>query len=516
MNTSDIQNNVVLALQKIFGAPSNNDDRGKRESFDNSKDRDPFKTGMNRFSTTQSGEDIFTYLSHFTTTVSLVLSEADKKRALIERIDMKDRLKLAQLQIDELSFDSLKAHVGKLLSTPELGRTFENFFQSMKMTGTITDHFLEATEKWNGYAAWKASTQKPEPEESHFLDKFEESLPDYIRPAIIKARIEGAITNIQTLGTYIETYKQMWQDNTSNIAHQKILYAKLHTLQTQNDSLQEAIKLVFSEQKEARHMAEASKQLNQIVSDNSTKLTEKVNRQSVEMHERLQSLSQKTEGVQDTISSERYAIQRQILELQNQNRVSNLNNFSGPFVHRDRQKEDRSSFRGRDRREQSPTGYPKNNYSSGESRSPSPNPIDNKCYACGDEHWQVRCPHLSRVEKENELFKILARKIKTGRSRSDEENLLRTEYGVQRNVKSMCDLQANNRKFPPQGQGPYCKWCHSRGHATLVCASFCCLCETTGHGWRECTDANNKAMIQQRTQAFKTSLLKADKISYKA
>ena len=189
MNTSDIQNNVVLALQKLFGAPSNNDDRGKRESFDNSKDRDPFKTGMNRFSTTQSGEDIFTYLSHFTTTVSLILSEADKKRALIERIDMKDRLKLAQLQIDELSFESLKAQVGKLLSTPELGRTFENFFQSMKMTGTITDHFLEATEKWNGYAAWKASTQKSEPEESHFLDKFEESLPEYIRPAIIKARI---------------------------------------------------------------------------------------------------------------------------------------------------------------------------------------------------------------------------------------------------------------------------------------------------------------------------------------
>lgn len=520
-NQNDIQNSIALALQKLFSSsqPSQEEGGNRRESFDNvtAKDRDPFKTGLLRFSTDQTKVDIFTYLTHFTTTVCSYLNEQDKKKALIERICMADRLKLQQINIDDFDFETLKSKIGQALSKPELGRQFEAFFQNMKMRGTITEHFRETESKWNGYAAWRACTQKTAPEEYFFLDKFEDSVPDYIRPNIIKARIDGIIDSIQTLGMYIETYKQMWQENTSTLAP-KLLMAQLHTLQTQNDSLQAAIKLVVDEQKEARGLAESAKNLNQIVSDNSTKLTDKVNRQAIEVHERLKDLSKLTNTVQDSIEKEKFSVQRQFSQLQQQNRMSNLNNFSGSFIHKDRQRDEGDRFRGRDRnpRDQSPgRSSPRSGYSSGESRSPSPNPIDGKCFACGDEHWQVRCPHLTRIEKENELLKILAKKEKLRKNRNGEEELLRTEYGVPKNPQSQVDVNSSNRKNPPMGSGPYCKWCHARGHSTLVCASFCVLCECSGHGWRECTETAHKATIAQRLITFRTSLAKADKLSYK-
>ena len=89
-NQNDIQNSIALALQKLFSSSHSSQEEGgnRRESFDNvtAKDRDPFKTGLLRFSTDQTKVDIFTYLTHFTTTVCSYLNEQDKKKALIERI----------------------------------------------------------------------------------------------------------------------------------------------------------------------------------------------------------------------------------------------------------------------------------------------------------------------------------------------------------------------------------------------------------------------------------------------
>ena len=519
MTTNDIQNAVQQAILAMFSAAIPR--AGSGENFERDRDRDPWKTGFPRFSSADSNVDIFTFLSRFDTTVStLHLSEEDKKKVLIDRISFSDRQRLSQLDSTEFNYPEWKEKIGELLSTPELGKQFEKYFSNMKMpvAGKVYDHFLKASEKWDGFVSWRAASNKSPPEDQTFLDKFEESVPQNIRSSIIEQRIRGKIFDIQTLGMYIDTYKSIWLAPEGELTNTKILSTQLTTLQQQNESLREALNLVVREQKEARSIAEAAKNLTQITSDSNSKLADQVSRQAANRQGQLNQLEQATRGVQDTINTEKYVTQRSFLDFQRQDRLSgfHLNNVNAPNFHRDRQSND-SGWRGRDRNSFSPGRRSPDNrgYSSGESRSPSPNPVDNLCFACLGNHWMIKCPYLARVEKENELYKLLAKKIKSGRSRANEEELLRTEYQVPKNPKSQLHTNTVNRKLPPAGQGPYCKWCHVKGHATIVCVSFCPLCEMNGHGWRECKEATHSALITQRNTSFQANIAKAERASYK-
>jgi hypothetical protein len=437
----------------------------------------------------------------------------------MDRISLLDRAKLSHLSITEYSYDELKEQVGRALSTAELGKQFDKYFNTMKASSTskIYEHFLKASEKWDSYSAWRKASQKTPPEEQFFLDKFEESVPRGVRQTLIEKRLVGTISGINSLGEFIGTYKSMWgpeDDTTSG----KVLSSQLTTLQKQNDSLKEALETLVREQKEARSIAESARNLNQVTSDNNARLADIVDKQSTSLQRQLNSLEQATRNVQDTVQSEKFSTQRSILDYQGRERASSmyLNNMNSPHFHKDRQNNE-GGYRGRDRRSFSPGGRSPDGrgYSSGESRSPSPNPIDNTCFLCLKSHWMIKCPDTTRIEKENELYKLLAKKKNSGRARVNEEEMLRTEYSIPVNEGSQVNINSSKRKAPAPGTGPYCKWCHVKGHATLVCASFCACCEKTGHGWRECKEPQYKAVIEQRNTNFRLAIGKAEKISYR-
>ena len=526
MNQSDIQTAVQQAILGFFSAAVPNP--GNVGSFQRDVDKDPFKTGFPRFCSLDQNADIFTFLKRFQTTVANLLgSDDEKKKVLMDRISLMDRQRLSTVNLPDFDYGELKKEVGRLLSTSNQGKQFEKFFSDMKVSSTskVYAHFLKASEKWDGYVAWRAAVNKTPPEESMFLDKFEESVPAEIKKKIIQRRIDAQIIDIQTLGTYITTYKSVW-DVEGEVVNTQALVSQLNTLQQQNESLKQALDLVAKEQQKATSIAEASKNLTQVHSDSHAKLAEQVSRQALNLQTQLNHLEQSSKSLQDTINEQKFNTQRNYLEIQNQARINtfSLNNMSTPYVHRDRH-ENFNPHRGRDRQSYSPgrgrSPDSRNGYSSGDSRSPSPNPIDNKCFGCSEKHWMVECPYLSRIEKENEIYKLLEKKRKSNKARPDEEQMLRNEYGVPKNPQCPIQLvtQLNNtpdRRQPPQGRGPYCKWCHLRGHSTLVCAAFCPLCEKLGHSWRECSDPAQKDLKEKRKVAFQANLAKADRLSYRA
>ena len=146
---------------------------------------------------------------------------------------------------------------------------------------------------------------------------------------------------------------------------------------------------------------------------------------------------------------------------------------------------------------------------SSRSRTPSPNPLVNICHACTGEHWLINCPDASRLERENELFKLMAKKKEQYAQRGmswtpTDETKLRQEFKID-NLQNNPTIKHDQNK-PAQGQGRYCKWEHIKGHATLLCPNFCPLCEKNGHGWHVCTA--HKDLVDRRLANYRIILAK--------
>ncbi len=393
MNPNDIQSLVQQALMGFFSALPN--PRGNGD-FVGENDKDAFKTGFPRFYSTDNNADIFTFLSRFETNVAnLLTDEEQKKRVLMDRISLQDRQRLSTITPADWSYDDLKGEIGKLLSTSDQGKQFEKYFLLSKVLSTskVYNHFLAWQEKWNGYTAWRSATGKSAPEESTFLDRFEDSIPFEVRKDIMKLRIDGVITNIQHLGQHINTYKSLFDVEPDNVNTQVL--TQLTTLQKNQDSFQKAIEIFAEKQQQAMKVDEAVKSLQKAHNDSNThntKAIETLGRENASLRSQLHHMEQASKNVMDTLHSQKYEAQRNYLDLQNQERLRAfaLNNMGSPYVHKERQESfNYSRGRERDRKDYSPgrgARSPNNGYSSGESRSPSPNPVDNRCFQCSETH----------------------------------------------------------------------------------------------------------------------------------
>ena len=142
-----------------------------------------------------------------------------------------------------------------------------------------------------------------------------------------------------------------------------------------------------------------------------------------------------------------------------------------------------------------------------ESRSPSPAPRNNSCFACfEDGHWTISCPYLTDWEREHELFKVTSR-LKKQNVKPDQliqkEKDLRTKYNLPFKGRNQCFKNDFSKKA--KGRGPYCKWEHKYEHHTFLCPNYCPLCHTSGHGWQNCNFHTQK--VKERNEKF-TGLIK--------
>ena len=159
----------------------------------------------------------------------------------------------------------------------------------------------------------------------------------------------------------------------------------------------------------------------------------------------------------------------------------------------------------RPHRDQSPN-RDSNSGNRSRSRSPSPTPSNNKCFMCKEEHWMIECPHLTREEKELELYKILQRKQKQGNNDPMMEEQLRRKYGIAKVKKNKA--HTHDHSIPVTGSGHYCKWCNVKGHSMWICPRYCSICEKEGHNWENCKSNppfvnNRKLKLQSTLKRFK-------------
>ena len=136
-------------------------------------------------------------------------------------------------------------------------------------------------------------------------------------------------------------------------------------------------------------------------------------------------------------------------------------------------------------------------------RSRSPSPTTEKCFACQGSHWKIRCPGLTREEKEVELLKIIEKnkRLNGGSISDNQEKGLYDKFQIEKTKVNQTLLHDKSKEPAGTTTGHYCKWCHARGHNMLICKYYCPICEQVGHGWQTCTKDTN--LVQKRMGMFK-------------
>ena len=128
------------------------------------------------------------------------------------------------------------------------------------------------------------------------------------------------------------------------------------------------------------------------------------------------------------------------------------------------------------------------------SRSPSGDRFMNACWYCQKPHRALKCPHLFVWIKETMIWAMVRKIQKTRDLEVGEIERIRTMYGVEE--EKCTNNPARDREGGYlKGDGPYCRFCHSKEHPTMFCPKHCPLCDTKNadHGWRDCKKHEEKA-----------------------
>ena len=492
-------------MSKFFASLSEN--HGSLEpseienNYEQSKDHDPFKTDMKKFESKDSNGDIFSYVDMFSLIAAPRYPTDEKKcEALLNRLCLNDRMKITNHDTD--NYDNLCLSLCEQLGADISQTDFDDFFakSSLSLGNCIADHFTRLTAKWRGFTKFCIVNSLAEPQNDTFFDKFEKTLPAFIMQEISSARIKQEFTTISGLGNYIDKYRQSWKRvaakmlaNENQPSVMKMVEKKIAQLENENKVRASSITNIQEE------LTATQTNLTVIAQGNSTysKALENLSKQTALAQSALTLLQTQNEEIQQNLRH-------------TENNVYNMQTQRfAPTIHPDRESRF-SNFISKRPRSDSGTGSDR----STTSRSPSPNPPDNTCFACTGNHWQIECPDLTRMEKELELFKLISKFREREKSshkppNPNLENELRTKYNLPFTVTNQ--YYNNNHKVPPTGTGPYCKWCHVKGHLALVCPKFCPICETKGHSWKDCT--KDPALVTRRKASMSFLITKSSQKS---
>lgn len=537
------QEQMMEKLLELMGAQALKHQGRTREDISHSNDKDTYQTGLKKFSSATM--DVFNYVD----SISGVLSswnvcEDDKKDILLERLSVPDYQRLSsRVQLASLNYEQIKLECCKAFKTEGQSESFEKDFRELKQGNLdIQTHFENTTKLWRAWILCKIIEEKPKPMEEFFLSSFLDSLQNSYGKGDLRKQIKVTkrVTDIHELGTYILNSRvlftpdtnpelQYYQEQSTKLIAEHI--GKLNQKQKVFDKEKEEIK--SSLQNVQTVQTEMKKQM----VDDTTKMQE-INSKALQdakagntkMYSELCNLRSMMNGMnEDRENSSREAEKHkhalEKLTLLNNiqlNRNSHINpqrysntdyNDRGRSQERDnrynpynrdksqeRDNKQDSYNRGRTRerdgnynRNKSPS--PHRDRDRSRTRSPSPLP-GQACYLCNGDHWQIKCPLLSRMERELELYKILEKAKKQGRHTPALEEDMRSRNSIPKGRTNK--HHTNDLSAKAQGQGFYCKWCHTKGHSTWHCRKYCPLCENDGHGWKDCNSTAAKQIIEAR------------------
>lgn len=130
------------------------------------------------------------------------------------------------------------------------------------------------------------------------------------------------------------------------------------------------------------------------------------------------------------------------------------------------------------------------------SRSTSPMGGSNNCFSCGDpRHMQIDCSEITNEERDVQAIRIIT---KLNLSPEDEAEYRKEHKLTDLPQNRATRAKANKPTATNKGQNGYCHWCHSCGHFTIFCTSYCVLCKLDGHNWTECKQADLQGDISRR------------------
>ena len=533
---------IQLTNEQLMIYLENQNKQTQHNNTHNFSHRDPEKTGIHVFD--KNRENIYEYLALFDTLVEGEFQGDTTKalQALLTRFTSQDILRLGS-NVNSANYqdirDAMYSKLGAHLEEKDMSLTG----MSLNKGEHITDYFTRLQHRWKGYNDWLTTEKRNTKTDNEFIETFIETLPHQYRQILALEKVKGKIETIKALQSIIDKYKFVWkntQHTTQNNDLQKLEDQLQKTENTIHNNLlpkltnieQHFTKTIESKlQTYHNEITQQQQQLNEISTTNTkqfkeiSKATEKTVELIAETNDRLDNENKYRSKLEHQTKLEQNSLIQQINNLQEEIRLrrhndnsqhQQLNNMHSERDNRIRQRETYTPYNNQNTRPNRYQNFQRSQSSddsersdSSRSRTPSPNPLVDICHACIGEHWLIRCPDAARLEKENELFKLMAKKKEQYAQRnlqwsSKDEAKLRAEYGIE-DKQNNPSTKHDQSKTPP-GTGRYCKWEHIKGHATLLCPNFCPLCEKHGHGWQTCPD--HKAAADKRTISYRILMSK--------
>ena len=493
-------------------------------------DRDTLRTGIKKF---EIGSDIYRFAMDFEDHVAPKFPEdAKKHEAFLERLSFDARTKLlGQSDVQMLTYSQLRVCACKALGgSDSVDRKLIEFQMIRKQTSERMEDFTSrVASAWATYNFCRAVNDLSEEDDKVFIEKFLTLLPTDIQPLLNLQLKMSNVETIQHLQTYMHSYGSVFDPKRAHTMQNNIeqqLKKEIDTLKKQLIQQNRQQQAIGSSTFALTNVQADTHKLDQEIQ---AKLNNTQSNALKDVKEENKQMKTLLNNIQTQLQAQAAETQRAKSELQQQQRaLSHLHQISQnrdfdyrqDYRHRDRSRSPSRDYRSPSRdnyRNQNNTNHrarnPYNNdynntsYRSRSSsphrersRSPSPTPQNNKCFACGEQHWMIECPHLTREEKETELFKIIKRKERQDGTHMSKENetALRNKYNIPYTKPNKSRTHDENK--PVTGKGHFCKWCHTRGHSMFICPWYCPICEEDGHGWENCT--KNIPFVTQRKDKF--------------
>ena len=517
-------------FQQFLMSATNN-----QQAHSSSYQKDYERTGIHMYDSTK--QNIYEYMNLYEIIVTPKYTDGrTQTKALLSRIPITEQSKLGEGILD-MTYKDLVLRIYDKLGSHLTERDFNITGLHISLGENYTDFLSRMRNRWSAYNTWLFIEKKAQKTELEFIEAFIEAMPQAAKQILATKRAEGTIKSIKDLEDTVITYRYLWkvinetptdkiniqkleeQIKNNHTALQQSLQANINTLELNLNSTLDAKLGAYKQNTDymKQELTQTLQQLNEIKTQNNkqitelAKATEKATELIIETNDRIndeqkyrQEQHQRTLARQQTLITQLNTLQEDIRQYRHNDNDQHhqLNNMHIDRQNHIRQREHPSPYQNQDYRNHRHKNFSReSNYrSSGSdrsdtSRSRSPSPMSHgNCHYCSGDHWLIDCPNMTRLERENELFKLLAKKKKVCEERQqsfspDVEEKLREKHNIPN--KNNNPSRNHNHSIPPVGEGRYCKWEHIKGHDTLLCHNFCPICEKQGHSWTTCNSDPN-------------------------